>query len=119
MFTKINTLLIVGFLFLVPPSGCKSTQRHDSSWAYEKAANTTYPEPPPRSSHTQPADDEWVCPMHPSFRQSEPGKCSICGMYLVRSGDLSSATGRACGSAHSHSSGSGHSGSTGCGHCGG
>ena len=117
MLTKINKLLIVGVLFLVPTIGCKSTQRNDPSWANEMASNTTYAAPQPTSSHTLPAaaDDEWVCPMHPSFRLSEPGKCSICGMDLVRSDGPSSANDPASESEHSHSSGSGHSGSSGCG----
>jgi len=115
MLTTINKLLIVGLLFLVPAIGCKSSQHHDSGWANEMALNTTYATPQPRSNHTLPAaaDDEWVCPMHPSFRQSEPGKCSICGMDLVRSGGPTSANDSASGSGHSHSSGSGHSKSSG------
>lgn len=27
--------------------------------------------------------EEWTCSMHPSVRQSEPGKCPICGMDLI------------------------------------
>jgi len=27
--------------------------------------------------------DEYVCPMHPEVRQSEPGTCPDCGMDLV------------------------------------
>ena len=120
MLTEINELLIAGVLFLVPTIGCKSTQRDESSWANEMASNTTYAAPQPTSSYTLPAADEWVCSMHPSFRRSEPGKCSICGMDLVRSGGPSSANDPGSGSEHSsHSSGSGHSGSSGCGHCGG
>ncbi len=116
----INKLLIVGVLCLVPTIGCKSTRRNDSSWANEMASNTTYAAPQPASSHTLPAADadEWVCPMHPSVKQSQPGKCSICGMNLVRSGGRSSADDSASGSGNSHSSGSGHGGSSGCGSCG-
>ncbi|HRW99314.1 MAG TPA: efflux RND transporter periplasmic adaptor subunit [Cyclobacteriaceae bacterium] len=29
----------------------------------------------------------WTCSMHPSVRQSEPGKCPICGMDLIPLGD--------------------------------
>lgn len=119
MLTKINKLPIVGVLFLLSAIGCKSAQRHDVSWAKEMASNTTYAAPQPTSSYTLPSANEWVCPMHPRMIQTEPGKCSICGMDLVRSDDLSSASNPASESGHSHSSGSGHSGSSGCGHCGG
>ncbi len=119
MFTKINKLLIVGVLCLVPTIGCKSSaQRNDLSWANEMASNTTYATPQPTSSQIRPAvadDDavEWVCPMHPSIKQSQPGECSICGMDLVRAGGTSGENDPASGSGHSHSSGSGHSGSSG------
>ncbi len=120
MLTKIDKLLIVGVLCLPPTIGCRSAQHHDSSWAHEMASSTTYATSQPTSSHTIPvADDEWVCPMHPSFKQSEPGKCSICGMDLVRTDSQSSVTDPASGPKHSRSSGSGHSGKSGCGHCGG
>ena len=120
MLTKINKLLIVGVLCLLPTIGCKSTKHNDLSWANEMASNTTYAAPQETSSRTLPVaadddEDEWVCPMHPSVKQSQPGKCSICGMDLVRSGGTSSANDPASGSGHSHSSGSGHSGSSGCG----
>ena len=26
----------------------------------------------------------YICPMHPAVRESEPGKCPICAMALVR-----------------------------------
>jgi Cu+-exporting ATPase len=28
------------------------------------------------------AEAMYVCPMHPEAMQSEPGRCSICGMFL-------------------------------------
>ena len=121
MLTKINKLLIVGALCLVPTIGCKGPQRHDSNWGDEMASNVTYDAPQTASSHTLPVAEEWICPMHPTFKQSEPGKCSICGMDLVRSGGPSGANDPASGSGDSHSSGadhsghSGHSGSSGCG----
>lgn len=31
--------------------------------------------------------EAWTCSMHPSVRQSEPGKCPICGMDLIPLGD--------------------------------
>ncbi len=119
MLTNINSLLIVGGLFLVPMIGCKSPQTHEPDWAEQMASNTTYATPQSTSISSLPApEDEWVCPMHPTFKQSEPGRCSICGMDLVRSDDRSSANDRASESGQSHSSGSGHSGSSGCGSCG-
>ncbi len=113
MLTEINKLLIVGALCLVPTIGCKGTQRHDTSWGNEMASKVTYDAPQTASSHTLPVAEEWICSMHPTFRQSEPGKCSICGMDLVRSGGPSGANDPASGSGDSHSPGSGHSGSSG------
>ena len=119
MLTNIKKSPVVGVLFLLSAIGCKSAQRQEVSWAEEMASKTIYASPQPTSSYTLPSVNEWVCPMHPRMIQAEPGKCSICGMDLVRSDDLSSASAPYAGSAHSHSSGSGHSGSSGCGHCGG
>ncbi len=36
-------------------------------------------------THTHEADmiTEWTCSMHPQIRQSEPGKCPLCGMDLI------------------------------------
>ena len=120
MLTRINGLVIVGALFVVSVVGCKSAQHHESNWANEVASNTVYEAPEPTSSYTLPAADEWVCPMHPRVKQSEPGKCSICGMDLVRSDDLQSGEQSSSHSGHSHSSGSegSHSSGSGCGHCG-
>ncbi|MEQ8363914.1 MAG: efflux RND transporter periplasmic adaptor subunit [Cyclobacteriaceae bacterium] len=36
--------------------------------------------------HTSVAET-WTCSMHPSIRQSEPGKCPICGMDLIPLGN--------------------------------
>lgn len=129
MLAKINKLLIVGVLCLAPTMGCKSDQRQEPIWTSEMASSPTYALPQPvynvsqtTPSRTLPAAVEWTCPMHPRFRQSVPGKCSMCGMDLVRSDYRSSANNSASGSRNSHSShssGSGHSGSSGCGSCGG
>ena len=116
MLTRINGLTIVGALFVVSVIGCKSAQRNESSWANEVASNTVYVPPDSTSSYT-PAPGEWVCPMHPNIKQSEPGKCSICGMYLERSDSLSRTGGSSSGSGHSHSEGS-HSKGSGHGCCG-
>jgi hypothetical protein len=44
----------------------------------------------PAAAHAHPpagaakdASKQWTCTMHPEVRQSEPGKCSKCGMTLV------------------------------------
>lgn len=117
MLIRINKLLILGALLVGFVIGCRSPQHHESSWANEMAANTTYDTPESRSNHTVPAAEEWVCPMHPRFKLSHPGKCSICGMDLVRSSKLSDAEKASSGSGHSHSSASGQSHSSECGSC--
>lgn len=35
----------------------------------------------------------WTCSMHPQIRQSEPGKCPICGMDLIPAGGQNNASG--------------------------
>lgn len=35
------------------------------------------------TAHEHNAGEIWTCSMHPSVRQSEPGKCPICGMDLI------------------------------------
>jgi hypothetical protein len=117
MSAKVNILLILAVLFVVPAMGCKSSRHQESSWA-EMAANTKYSTQQSTPSYSPPVADEWVCPMHPSYKKSEPGKCSICHMDLVRSSELPEGGEPSSESGHSHSSGSGHSGSSGCGHCG-
>lgn len=39
------------------------------------------------ASHEHSGSEIWTCSMHPSVRQSEPGKCPICGMDLIPLGD--------------------------------
>jgi len=39
------------------------------------------PQPTPVHDH---ADDLYACPMHPSETSSEPGRCGICNMFLVK-----------------------------------
>lgn len=110
MLTRIHRLPIVAALSVVCVIGCKSAQKHESNWADEAASNTVYEATDSTSSYA-PAPGEWVCPMHPNVKQSEPGKCPICGMYLERS-DKSSRTGSSSSeSGHSHSEGSGSKGS--------
>ncbi|NQT13184.1 MAG: hypothetical protein HQ582_10575 [Planctomycetes bacterium] len=100
MLIKIKKSLILGALVIVPAIGCRGHHHHGSNWATQMASNTTYAAPEPTSSDTVAAADEWVCPMHRSVRLSDRGKCSICGMELVRLGDLSreeeSASGSGC-----------------------
>ena len=118
MSTRINGLLILGVVLVVPLMGCKSAHRGTSNYASEMASQTTYAAPDSTSSYTLPAADEWVCPMHPQIKQSEAGKCPICGMYLERSDNLSRTGGSSSESGHSHSEGS-HSKGSGGGCCGG
>jgi hypothetical protein len=120
MCSELSSLLMVGFVLVLPSMGCKSAPRHESDWAYDMASNMTYPAARPAPNRPRPAgDEEWVCPMHPSIRQSEPGTCSICGMDLVLADGPPDESRSASHSEHSHGSGSSHSGSSGCGHCGG
>lgn len=35
------------------------------------------------ATHDHSTSEVWTCSMHPSVRQSEPGKCPICGMDLI------------------------------------
>jgi len=110
---------ILGALLAASLIGCRSAPHRASDWTTEMAANTTYASPADQTAgHPSPADDEWVCPMHPQVRRPEPGECPACGMDLVRadrSDDGESAPAR---SARSHGSGASHSPSSGCGHCG-
>ncbi|MHC4177125.1 MAG: heavy metal-binding domain-containing protein [Planctomycetota bacterium] len=111
---------IPALLAVLPAVGCRQTQPTPAE--YPPTGFTARPSadiyPPPGGA--PPAADQWVCPMHPTFQLSYPGKCSICGMDLVRSSELSGARESSSGSEHSHSSGSGdsHSSGSGCGHCG-
>jgi hypothetical protein len=38
----------------------------------------------PSSSAKPQSGETWTCPMHPQIVRSEPGKCPICGMTLVK-----------------------------------
>jgi hypothetical protein len=39
----------------------------------------------PATSAKPQAGETWTCPMHPQIVRTEPGKCPICGMNLVKS----------------------------------
>ena len=115
----IRRLAILGALFLMPMIGCRSSDHHAASYPAQASSMPDYASvelPPP--GYDPGTADEWTCPMHPRFKSPEPGKCSICGMDLVRQGDSSPAERRSSESGHSHSSGSGDSHSSGGGCCG-
>jgi membrane fusion protein, copper/silver efflux system len=38
-------------------------------------------------AHEHEAGTVWTCSMHPQIRQSEPGKCPLCGMDLIPAGN--------------------------------
>ncbi len=118
MLTTIDKLLVLGVLLVVPLVGCKNSRRSEPDWAREMARETTYEVTDSRSGYVLPAAHEWVCPMHVQIKQSQPGRCSICGMNLVSSDELSRTGGSSSGSEHSHSAGS-HSKGSGGGCCGG
>ncbi|MEP2671252.1 MAG: efflux RND transporter periplasmic adaptor subunit [Cyclobacteriaceae bacterium] len=53
-------------------------------WAINSSSN----QPINSSSNQHITQSEvWTCSMHPSIRQSEPGKCPICGMDLIPLGN--------------------------------
>ncbi len=57
--------LIVGFLY---PSQVKSQQNEQTTIANAKVQQ----------------EEVYACPMHPEVRSNKPGKCSKCGMDLVK-----------------------------------
>ncbi|MGC2457643.1 MAG: efflux RND transporter periplasmic adaptor subunit [Gallionellaceae bacterium] len=58
-----------------------------------RAASSGASAPPDAAPATLPTINKpgygkvWVCPMHPEIMQDHPGKCPICGMDLVQSGN--------------------------------
>lgn len=44
------------------------------------------------ASHDHAGEKAWTCSMHPQIRQSEPGKCPICGMDLIEASTRRSTT---------------------------
>ncbi len=50
-------------------------------WLVKPATTGGYPHETDHGSGVEPAT--WTCSMHPQIRQSEPGKCPICGMDLI------------------------------------
>jgi len=120
MLCRISRLAMLALLVVIPVVGCRKTQPTPAT--YPPMGFTPMPStdiyPPPGGAPA--AADQWVCPMHPTFRLSQPGKCSICGMDLVHSSELSAAQESSSGSERSHSerSGNSHSKGSGCGSCG-
>ena len=110
MLGKVFGLVMIGLLVVMSTVGCKSTT--PTSAVYPPVNFT----PTPMSGLAPAVADQWVCPMHRNFRLPQPGKCSMCGMDLVHSSELSGAETPSSGSEHSHSSGSGNSHSSGSGH---
>jgi len=108
MSTRINKLLAVGAVFVMLVTGCRSPNHYESNWAHEIASGTTHDATESRSTYVLPAANQWACPMHAQVKQSEPGKCPICGMDLVRSEDLYSGQESSPGPGHAHSSGTGN-----------
>ena len=55
-------------------------------WLFFSSADSTQAKV---EEHNHQESEIWTCSMHPSIRQSEPGKCPICGMDLIplESGD--------------------------------
>ena len=53
----------------------------------EEPAAKPAPAPPAQAELTPAhdhAEDLYACPMHPSETSSEPGRCGICNMFLVK-----------------------------------
>ncbi len=120
MLRTVLWLAALALLVVLPALGCRKTQ--PAPTGYSPLGFTPAPATdiyPPLGGAVV-AADQWVCPMHRTFKLPQPGKCSICGMDLVHSSTLSGADKPSSGSGHSHSSGSGdsHSSGSGCGHCG-
>lgn len=102
----------LGVLVLAFTMGCRNPAHNhtpvlSSTPAYQYPVATENPSAESRS-------DVWTCPMHPQVQQSQPGKCPLCGMALVRRGE----TGAQSGHAHSGASGHAPSSGSGCSHCG-
>ena len=110
MLGKVLSSVTIGLL-VVMPVGCKSAKPKPPVYP---PVNFT---PTPTSGLAPAVADQWVCPMHPKFRLSQPGKCSICGMELVHASEVSDTEKPSSKSEHSHSGGS-HSEGSGHGCCG-
>lgn len=105
MLRAVLVLVMLALVVVLPAIGCRKA----------RPTPTFYPPigitPTPTSGVAPAVADEWVCPMHPTFKMSQPGKCSICGMDLVHASESSGAQGSSSASGHSHSEGSHSKGS--------
>ncbi len=102
---KVLRLVVLTMLVMVSANGCRSTKPKPASYPPVGLQPTPATSLEPGSNYALPAADQWVCPMHPNFKLPQPGKCSICGMDLVHSSELSGAQESSSGSGHSHSQG--------------
>ena len=68
--------------------GTTGTYRQTDAGRGPEAHEGSEPRTPGHDSHQHGAEDEaaasYVCPMHPEVTSAEPGKCSKCGMDLVK-----------------------------------
>ncbi len=72
----VAALVVVGVVFRQPLTKWFGIADEPSRASSAVAAPST-------SAPVESAIDHWTCSMHPSVRQSGPGKCPICGMDLV------------------------------------
>lgn len=102
---RLSRLLMLAVMIVVSNTGCRQTR--PTPEVYPPIGFTPTP--------TSGVADEWVCPMHRTFKTPQPGKCSVCGMDLVHSSELPPAEKPSAESGHSHSSRSGRFRSSGLG----
>ncbi len=69
-----SVALVLAAVAMVP-AACGEQTASTPAAAHQHAAGST-PDDPDAISH-------YTCPMHPSVRAAEPGRCPICGMELV------------------------------------
>ena len=115
MSNRLLCLIMIALMFVLSHTGCRNPR--PAPVVYPPVGFTPTPSediyPPPGGDPAKAG--QWVCPMHPQVRQSEPGKCSMCGMDLIRSSESSGADQRSSESEHSHSPETGRSQSSGSG----
>jgi uncharacterized paraquat-inducible protein A len=73
---KVSSFLSMGFLILVLITACQQTRDK-----VEDTGSDKMEEAMPAQDSTQVT---YACPMHPEEISQEPGKCSKCGMELVK-----------------------------------
>ncbi len=112
MLRVVLMMVVLPLLVVLPAVGCRNKRP-----APDPYSSSVFTPTPTAAAASAAAADEWVCPMHTNYRLPQPGKCSICGMDLVHSSDLSDTEKPSSKSEHSHSEGS-HSKGSGGGCCG-